>query len=42
MFSLTKFYLILIRFGTSTRKDPKKDDVPGPGDTNVPHFTDNA
>ena len=27
------------RFGTSVRKDPKREDWPGPGDTNVPSYT---
>lgn len=28
------------KFGTSIRKDPKRPDWPGPGDTNVPEYTE--
>ena len=30
---------ILNSFGTSKRKDPKRENFPGPGDTKVPSYT---
>lgn len=31
---------MIVRFGTSVRKDPRREDWPGPGDTNVMSYTD--